>query len=919
MILRLVLSAVLSLAGAHLLAPAQAAPLAPGTALSATGLAAALDAAPGQEIAQGAAAVAPAASDPGVSVQQVPVVVGPSVTAPAGGLAADRLVAGAPGDATLAMDPGFGLRQESGVLETGAFQTLGLTWGGADPAASLDVQARARAADGTWSSWRPLAVADDAPDAGTADAARAVRNGTDSVWVGDADAVQLSFAAGAAVPSDLRLTLVDVPEAATPTPTVAVAAAVSGAAATGTIAADASIAALTTAPRVISRAEWGARPQACTPDVASTIVGVVVHHTAGSNAYSSVAEAEAQIRGDQAFHIDGRGWCDIGYNFLVDKWGNIYEGRANSLTKAVIGVHAGGFNTGTVGVSMLGDYSTLTPPAATQEAVAQIAAWRLRQYHRDPAGTLTYKTYGGENSSYPAGSTATLPVIFAHRDVAYTACPGQAGYATLGTIRARARALVGPSLISPVASPSVPVQGASVTLRAPTISNINWRLDVVDPTTGAVLTSSVGYAQEAFGGVVATWNGRDGTGGVVAPGTYGLVLSGTEAGTGTTVLPATTTVHVVLQQNPPTVAAVPLVGGLRFVPLTPTRLLDTRPSGVPLRAGSRVDLTVAGHGGVPADAKAVALNITASGSTATTYVQAWPAGQAQPSSSVLNSDPSRSASAAGVMIGIGGEGKVSLYNNAGSTHLIVDVAGYYTTGAGAAFGALPAAFRAYDTRTSGGRMVNGERRTVTVAGQGGVPSGATAVVLNVTSVVSAGNGYVSVVPSGAAAGATSSVNHLPGQDVANRTTVSLSGGKVDVLLAGASADVVLDVVGWFGAGATSTFTPIAPERAVDTRVTGGAIDAGGSRTVPISSATAVPADATSAVMTLTAARQTSGATYLTVWPTGAARPGTSDLNTGAGRDQSNGAVSGLGAGGAIDVYNNRGSVQVMVDVYGYYR
>ena len=104
------------------------------------------------------------------------------------------------------------------------------------------------------------------------------------------------------------------------------------------------------APQIISREEWGARPQVCQPAVATALVGAVVHHTADPNDYSTVAEAERRIRADQAYHIDGRGWCDIGYNFVVDKWGNIYEGRDNSLTQPIIGVHAGGFNTGTLGV-----------------------------------------------------------------------------------------------------------------------------------------------------------------------------------------------------------------------------------------------------------------------------------------------------------------------------------------------------------------------------------------------------------------------------------------------------------------------------------------------------------------------------------------------------------------------------------------
>jgi hypothetical protein len=105
----------------------------------------------------------------------------------------------------------------------------------------------------------------------------------------------------------------------------------------------------------------------------------------------------------------------------------------------VIGVHAGGFNTGTVGVAMLGTFSTVSPPAATLESVARIIGYRLGAYGRNPSGMMTYYTSGGENSSVPAGTTVSLPVVFGHRDVAYTACPGNLGYAQLGWIRARAQ------------------------------------------------------------------------------------------------------------------------------------------------------------------------------------------------------------------------------------------------------------------------------------------------------------------------------------------------------------------------------------------------------------------------------------------------------------------------------------------------
>lgn len=321
------------------------------------------------------------------------------------------------------------------AVATPDVQTLGVTWPEGADAAGLAPSARTLSG-GEWSPWSPLEVADTAPDAGTSDAAAAVRGGTESFWIGEAEAVQLSFAATPdGGPADLDLTLVGSDLVDAPGGTVAVSG-VSGdavlrqaLATTGPT----TLAAVAPQPAVVTRAQWGARSQVCAPDVARSLVGAVVHHTAGSNAYTSVAQAMQQIRNDQAYHIDGRGWCDIGYNFIVDKWGNIYEGRANSLTQAVIGVHAGGFNTGTVGVSMLGSYTT-APSAATQDAVGRIIGWRLAQYGVDPQGWMSYATGNGENSRYK-NQTVNLPRVFGHRDVSFTTCPGDGGYAALDTIR----------------------------------------------------------------------------------------------------------------------------------------------------------------------------------------------------------------------------------------------------------------------------------------------------------------------------------------------------------------------------------------------------------------------------------------------------------------------------------------------------
>ena len=362
---------------------------------------------------------------PGGDVVQTPV--GRAAQAAEGAIVTDRMV-----------DTG---RVASQVVETGKFQTVGLTWPSDTGVASLGAEMRTRA-EGQWSDWVPLDTSDAAPDAGSADARRAVRDGTDSVWVGDSDAVQLSFTATKeGGPAGLSLALIGSPDLlALPSGDVAGPAMGSSPVRLAPQASAPLSGSSVLVPHVITRAEWGASAPVCTPDVATTLVGAVLHHTAGSNTYSTVAEAEQQIRNDQRYHIQSRGWCDLGYNFVVDKWGNIYEGRANSMTKPVIGVHAGGFNTGTVGIAMLGTYTDVNPSAATLESVADVIGWRLGVYGVNPQGMMTYYTGVGENSKF-LNQTVALSRVFGHRDVAYTACPGNVGYTTLGWIRVRATAL----------------------------------------------------------------------------------------------------------------------------------------------------------------------------------------------------------------------------------------------------------------------------------------------------------------------------------------------------------------------------------------------------------------------------------------------------------------------------------------------
>lgn len=190
-------------------------------------------------------------------------------------------------------------------------------------------------------------------------------------------------------------------------------------------------------PDVVTRAGWGADEslRCSETPMSDSVRALTIHHTAGSNNYTR-AEAAAQMRGIYYYHAKTLGWCDIGYNALVDKYGTIYEGRYGGLAQAVQGAHAGGFNEDTWGIAMIGDYTLITPSDATVEAVGRLAGWRAAVAGFEPDTTVTLVSEGTSYSKYPAGTQVTLPRIFAHRDVGLTTCPGEAGYAQMSRIRA---------------------------------------------------------------------------------------------------------------------------------------------------------------------------------------------------------------------------------------------------------------------------------------------------------------------------------------------------------------------------------------------------------------------------------------------------------------------------------------------------
>ncbi|MFJ9749351.1 peptidoglycan recognition protein family protein [Streptomyces chartreusis] len=195
-------------------------------------------------------------------------------------------------------------------------------------------------------------------------------------------------------------------------------------------------------PRIVTRRGWGANESWRERQFAYTnkVKAAFVHHTASGGKYWC-SQAPSLIRGIYRYHVLSMGWRDIGYNFLVDKCGNIYEGRAGGVTKAVLGAHTRGFNSNSMGIAVLGSYGSTKPTVATVNAISRLTAWKLGLYGANPRGK-TYLTSGGGNL-FRKGRNVRLNVISGHRDGFSTECPGRLLYAKLGTARASAARLQG--------------------------------------------------------------------------------------------------------------------------------------------------------------------------------------------------------------------------------------------------------------------------------------------------------------------------------------------------------------------------------------------------------------------------------------------------------------------------------------------
>ena len=194
------------------------------------------------------------------------------------------------------------------------------------------------------------------------------------------------------------------------------------------------------APEILPRSAWRAVTPRATSYTAE-VNRVIVHHTATTNAYTA-DDVPRMLRSIQSYHRNTRGWRDIAYNFLVDRFGRIWEGRAGGVDQPVLGGHTQGFNTGSVGIAVLGDFQRVAAADEVIDAVSELAAWRLAVAGKPTTGTVTAVSAG--NAKYRSGQRVTFPVISGHRDNQVTSCPGQALYNQLDHIRDRATQLSAP-------------------------------------------------------------------------------------------------------------------------------------------------------------------------------------------------------------------------------------------------------------------------------------------------------------------------------------------------------------------------------------------------------------------------------------------------------------------------------------------
>lgn len=470
------------------------------------------------------------------------------------------------------------------------------------------------------------------------------------------------------------------------------------------------------------------------------------------------------------------------------------------------------------------------------------------------------------------------------------------------------------------------------------------------PEVGQTLNGSPGTVTPRPDTVTCTWT----RGTTAIPEATDCLYSVTSADLGQTLTVTVTSTRAgyktLTQTSPPTAVIenppAPVDG---FNALDPARLAETRTTPSEhtfdarvqgtgaLTAGQVLQVPVLGRAGVPATGVgAVVLNVTAVNPSTTSFLTVYPSGSTRPRTSNVNFT-ARQTIANAVVAQVGTDGAISVYNSDGSTNVIVDIVGWLP----AVNGITPVGpARIAETRNAagegtidgqvqgGGALSSGQVLNVPVAGRAGVPAtGVGAVVLNVTAVNPTAASFLTVYPSGATRPRTSNVNFAARQTVANTVVAQLGpDGAINVVNSDGSTHVIVDVVGWLPA---TGFSAVGPARIAETRSTpgegttdgqvqgGGALAAGQVLTIPVLGRVGVPASGVGAVVLNVTATAPTATGFLTVYPTGATRPWTSNVNFTAKQTIANTVIAHVAPDGSISVYNSDGRTHVVVDIVGW--
>ncbi len=397
------------------------------------------------------------------------------------------------------------------------FTMAGLTC--APPRATGEVEVLLRTSeDGqTWSRWYAVALERVAEDGGEEKAF------TEPVWTGAGRYLQVSARqAGTSGVEPARLRDVNVVAINSTEDADRASAVVGVVRRAAAIIADFHLtpaaAAMTTKPHIVTRSEWGANEswRSGSPDYAPVKMAFV-HHTDSGNTYSR-AQAPAIVRGVYAYHTKSLHWSDVGYNFLIDRYGTVYEGRYGGVTRGVIGAQVLGFNTGSTGISVIGTFTSATPPSAAITSLERLLEWKLDVHHVDPQGTATLVC--GYGQKFATGQHVRFPAIAGHRNANFTDCPGGKLYAQLPNIRKVVARTGQPKIYGfIVEDPAFSPNGDGVRERATigfTVSQTaTWHLGIRDGN-GTLVWHMTGQGKV----VETTWSGRDDDGKLLPDGLY---------------------------------------------------------------------------------------------------------------------------------------------------------------------------------------------------------------------------------------------------------------------------------------------------------------------------------------------------------------------------------------------------------------